>query len=150
MTEEASFQALQTASLANCTLDESQEIEKTPQSQLSTQESSHKSSFDGIQNLCFSAVIPKALLKEMAFPTGRLSLQLSHEHSKAKSVDFQPLSESTAHCVLQNQSDLRKVLETLEEQLEPVDLKIEVRPVRPVIIMGLPSTSTLFRTRKHR
>lgn len=150
MTEETSFQALQTASLAHCMLDESQEIEKTPQSQPSTQESSHKSSFDGIQNLCFSAVVPKVLLKEMAFPTGRLSLQLSHEHLKAESVHFQPLSDLTIQRVLKNQSNLLKVLETLEEKLQPVDLKIEVRPARPAIVMGLPTTSTLLRTRKNR
>lgn len=150
MTEEVSFQAQETARLANCMLEEGQEIQGTSQSQPSTQETSHKSSFDGIQDLFFSAVVPKTLLREMAFPTGRLSLQLSHKHSKAKSAPFQPLSESTTRCVLRNQSDLCKVLETLEEELAPVDLKIEVRPVRPAIIIGLPNTSTLLQTRKRR
>lgn len=141
MTEEVDFAAKQAD--YKC-----QEGEAACLSQPSTQEGSHKASFDGLQD--WKAIAPQAVLREMAFPTGRLCQQLSQRSQKDHSAFYQPLSDSATSRVLLNLAHLREVLETLEEELEPVDLRTRKALKKPAILVGVPAASTLLRSRKPR
>lgn len=141
MTEQADFPA----NRPNYT---PKEEETASLSQPSTQEGSHKASFDGVQD--WPTIAPKALLREMTFPTGKLSQQYSKCAQKAQFACFRPLSECASSRALANVAHLREVFETLEEELEPVDLRTRKALQRPAIVIGFPTASTLLRTRKLR
>jgi len=119
-------------------------------SQLSTQEVSHKSSYDDLTDLPSRCLSVGVLFSELAFPTGKLSQKISLPCPKASRPLYQCLSTASATAALQQTSDLNRVFETLERDLEPVDVRAAVAVRKPHVTIGLPKTSSLFRARKTR
>lgn len=119
-------------------------------SQISTQEVSHKSSFDDLSDLASSDLSAEALLSELAFPTGKVSQKVCRSFPQAKSPLYESLSAASKGAVHQNVVDMKRVLETLETDLVPVDVRAAVSGRKSVVLLELPKTSTLLRARKTR
>ena len=116
---------------------------------LSTQEVSYKSSFDDLTNMTCS-LSSEVLLSELAFPTGKVFQKLSQSSQNGKSPLYQPLSCEATSSALQSVSDLKRVMEILEADLAPVDVRAYVGGRKPAILMELPKNSTLLRLRRTR
>lgn len=119
-------------------------------SQISTQEVSHKSSFDDLSDLASSSLSAEVLFSELAFPTGKVNQKVCRSFPQAKSPLYESLSVASQGAVHKNVADLKSVLETLETDLMPVDLRATVSGRKSAVLLELPKTSTLLRARKTR
>lgn len=81
-----------------------------------------------------------------AFPTGKQQQKSRNCEKRDAEELYQPLSPDITTLAQQNVVNLRHLLDILQEELEPVDVKSAVNK-KPVVVVGTPSNSPLFRTR---
>lgn len=88
--------------------------------------------------------------KELAFPTRKGEQMTGKRRNKASSEVYQPLADGYMSEERRKVEALRKVFETLEDELVPFDLRSSVNGKKPVVLVNVIATSSLLRARKFR
>lgn len=120
-------------------------ISQVPSSKVSTKDSS-----SDIPDYSLGQISLEDLKKELAFPTHKWSGLSAKRGNKRTWEVFKPLDEGSLSEARRGVAALQKVLETLEEELIPIDFKSSVNDKKPLVLMSVPATSTLLRARKSR